>query len=153
MKKCLRLLTLIIFSAIISGCKELFIYNYQIIFNILLNILAVSFAVYTFLYTPLLKIYENSKKRGNNNSEKIKKFLNESYDNIILIFFSLLFVIIVNWIFSIDIPFINQSIFNDTFIDKDYLCRFSLTLCVNFSIFCFYDLMKSAYVILYNDFC
>lgn len=152
MKKYIYLCLLLFISLIVSiNSLDVFITNTEQIIQILLNLIAISLASYTFLFSPL-SILINKK-----NSVKLKglldKLLNEFEINIKIIFLSLVVIIFFNIFENLNIPFfkdpknIDFGLFCINSL-KETICNLIISFCTLVSIYSFYDISKATFLIL-----
>lgn len=152
--KCLKIILIILISFIFSiNCNEVYVEE-SFIFGSILTILGVSFAAYTFLYTPLSNVIQNQTKVSRNLINLLKKLLKELADNIKFIFLSLLVVMLINMFYKINIPFL-KDIYNIKILNiqvyslKNLIYDFLKITIFNFSFFAFYDIIDATFKI-YN---
>lgn len=143
---------IIILSLICSLLMGMF--NVEIVFNdnivmiqILLSVLALSLTAYTFVLVPIQNILN-----GNDNERLVSNLLKEYMDDMKAIFFSVIFLIIIDVIYKFDFP----SIINPSNIDFGLFKIHSLKYCFKLiiedflcflSLYSFYDIMNSIFIL------
>jgi len=135
--------------------QNLFLNDSKNLIGILLTILGLSFTSFSFISTSIKSILSGSAKTNSIN-DLLEKMLKSIEEDIFLIFYSVLCLIIVNILSYTDIPFI----YNPTDIDFGLFVlksfkMFFINFCVSFitclSIYAFYDLMKASFKLLKKD--
>lgn len=152
--QCLKIVLILLVSFIFSiNCSKVYVEE-SFIFNSILTILGVSFAAYTFLYTPLSNVIQNQPKLSINLIDLLKKLLKELADNIRFIFLGLLVILMLNLFYEINIPFFkdicNIKIFNmQVYSLKNLIYNFFKITIFNLNFYAFYDIIDATFKI-YN---
>ena len=151
MKKRFIILIAFIISIFVSTVEKDFVLNNcELMLQIIFTFLGLSFTSYTFVFSPLSRIY---KKYDSNIKKQLMIHLMELESNLKYIFYFSVVIIICNFLLNCDIPFIS----NPHLIDfglfqicdlKSHILNSIICFCSLLSGFTFYDIMKSAFIVL-----
>lgn len=149
MNKSIKIIIVSIMISLIMG-----VFNIEIVFNdcntmiqILLSVLALSLTAYTFVLVPIQSILDN-----NDNPQNVSILLKEYMDDMKVIFFSSLFLIVIDFLYKLDFPFIINPINIDFELFKIDSLKFCFKLVMEdvicfLSLYSFYDIMNSIFIL------
>lgn len=158
MKKRITIIFCIIISFIsaLTNNENIFLNDSKNLIEILLTILGLSFTSFSFMSSSIKSITRNSKRH----SKELEPFLNKLeksiQEDIFLIFYSIITLILINIITYIDIPLItnptniNFNLFTINSV-KIFIVNFSVSIVTCLSIYSFYDLMKASFKLLQKN--
>lgn len=158
MKKKIITISCIVISFIsaLANNQNIFLSDSKSLIEILLTLLGLSFTSFSFISSSIKNIINNSKKNVKNLEPFLNKLEKSIKEDIFLIFYSTIVLILINIITYIDIPLITNPInicFNLFTISsvKMFIINFFVSFITCLSIYSFYDLMKASFNLLQKN--
>ena len=152
MKKTAIILLTILFSIYVGiNSVDFILTDATLMIQLIFTVLGLSFTSYTFIFSPLSKIYK--KYNENNIKNKLVKLLFEIESNLkSLLLFSVI-IVICHFILNHDIPLIVEPGIIDFGLFKIFALKnmiFYTIICFSsiFSLLTFYDIMSASFTIL-----
>ena len=155
-KKVALIILFIVFSllcAIVSN-SDTFITDSKTIIGLMFTLMGLSFTSFSFISTSITGVMEKivGAKRVNI-KVSLDKMLNSIRDDILLILILVVLLIIVNFLYSFDIPLINDVLNMDfsLFIISSFkqgLHNFATSLICCLAMYAFYDIFNAAFVLI-----
>lgn len=156
MKKNLIIIICIIISFVVafSNHENIFLSDSKNLIGILLTLLGLCFASFSYITSSISNIIrENKKSTDSCLNAKLNKLLDSIQTDILLIFYATIILIVLNLLYYYDIPFIS----NPTSIDfslfsinslKYFISSFITSLLFCLSIYSLYDIIKASFILL-----
>lgn len=124
---------------------------------LLFTIFGLCLTSYTFIYSPINDLIKRDEKRKKINNLKLKIMLKNLEENMILIFFSAVFIIIFGIFKDINIPYIKNPVgldFGIFFVPslKVTIANFFISLLSFLSFYALYDIMMATFKIIRKNF-
>lgn len=155
MKK--TILLIIISSLIFSIFSDYILIKEEFIFNTILTILGVSFAAYSFLYTPLYNIMCMDDFHSEKLFRSLERLLKGLAENIRFLFILLILVLLLNVIYLTDLPFLKDICNINLYMIQISSFKGLLYEFVNFNVlflgfYAFFDIIEATFTIFNNCF-
>ena len=150
-KKILLISAIISFLLLFNGYDYSIVGNSNNIVTIELSLLAVSYAVFSFIQFPIMQLYKE------NIDNKIfmvslKNMITENEENIKYMFYIIVFMLIFNYISSVDIPFVESDIMINGKNLKTYIIQYLINFSTVTFLFCFYDVLSASLLLFKSQF-
>lgn len=129
-----------------------FLIDVKVLIPVLLTLLGLCFTAYTFIHTPILNVINKNKENKVLLIEKQKKLLNSLEEDMLLIFYSAILIVVINLTDYLDIPLIidptkiNFGLFTIISV-KESIVNFFVSLFSMISFYAFYDIIKATFKI------
>lgn len=157
MKKIAIISIIVIISFFAASTTNSFIINVEALIPFLFTILGLSVTAYTFIYAPISEILKKESMQNNESKQKLQKLLNSFEEDMMLIFFLTIAMVIVDFLKLLDIPLLKNELNLDLGIVKiislkEYIFNFVISVSACFSFYSLYDLMQATFKILRKSF-
>lgn len=157
MKKIAIISIVIIISLFAASTTNSFIINAGELIPFLFTILGLSITAYTFIYAPISKILEKESMKNDEAKQKLQKLLTSFEEDMMLIFFLTITIVIIDLFKFLDIPLVKNVLNLDLGIFKimslkEYILNFIIALSACFSFYSLYDLIQATFKILRKSF-
>lgn len=157
MKKIAIISIIVIISFFAASTTNSFIINAEALIPFLFTILGLSVTAYTFIYAPISEILKKESMQNNESKQKLQKLLNSFEEDMMLIFFLTIAMVIVDFLKVLDIPLLKNELNLDLGIVKiislkEYIFNFVISVSACFSFYSLYDLMQATFKILRKSF-
>lgn len=154
MKKKIIIVACILIS-LLSGLginENIFLSNSKEMIGILLTILGLCFSGFSFMLSSITRIINNGKNKAVLR-ERSKKLIKSIEEDIFLILYLIIVLIIMNMLFYMNIPVFNDPKNIDFNLFKiisfkSFIFNFSFSMCFCLSFYAFYDLIKATFSLL-----
>lgn len=152
MKKKIIILIIFLLSFFSSSIDNSIINNVEIMVPLLFTLLGLCFTGYTFIYTPVIQIISKAEET-NIIKNKLTNLLNSFEEDMSLIFFLSIIIIILDFSCLYDIPILKNVYDLDLGVIyikslKNYIINFFISTCSYFSFYSLYDIMNASFKIL-----
>lgn len=156
-KKIMIISIIVIFSLFTATSDEAFIVNVDALIPFLFTLLGLCLTSYTFIYSPISEILKKESMNSEESKGRLQKLLKSFEEDMLLIFFLTILMIIINFLLKIDIPLIKNQFNLDLGIIKidslkNYFLNFIISVSACFSFYALYDLMQATFKILRKSF-
>ena len=158
MKKKITIISLItILSFFVGTIRESFIINVEVLAPFLFTLLGLCLTAYTFIYAPISEILKKDSMKNDESKQRLQKLLGSFEEDMMLIFFMTIIIIILDFMKYIDIPLLKNVLnldFGIVKIDslKEYSFNFIISMSACLSFYALYDLMQATFKILRKSF-
>lgn len=158
MKKKITIISIIvIFSFFTATSNEVFIVNVEALIPFLFTLLGLCLTAYTFIYSPISEILKKESMNNEESKGKLQKLLTSFEEDMLLIFFLTILMIIIDFLLKIDIPLLKNQLNIDLGVIKidslkNYISNFIISISACFSFYSLYDLMQATFKILRKSF-
>lgn len=158
MKKKITIISLItILSFFVGTTREAFIINVEVLAPFLFTLLGLCLTAYTFIYAPISEILKKDSMKNDESKQRLQKLLGSFEEDMMLIFFMAIIIIILDFMKHVDIPFFKNALNLDLGIVKigslkEYVFNFIISMSACFSFYALYDLMRATFKILRKSF-
>lgn len=158
MKKKITIISLItILSFFVGTTRESFIINVEVLAPFLFTLLGLCLTAYTFIYAPISEILKKDSMKNDESKQRLQKLLGSFEEDMMLIFFMTIIIIILDFMKHVDIPFFKNALNLDLGIVKigslkEYAFNFIISMSACFSFYALYDLMRATFKILRKSF-
>ena len=156
-KKIMIISAIVIISFFIASTANAFIVNVEALIPFLFTILGLSITAYTFIYAPISEILKKETMQSDESKQKLQKLLTSFEEDMMLIFFLTITIIVVDFLKFIDIPLVKNVLNLDLGILKiislkEYIFNFIISISAFLSFYSLYDLMQATFKILRKSF-
>lgn len=156
-KKIMIISAIVIISFFIASTANAFIVNVEALIPFLFTILGLSITAYTFIYAPISEILKKETMQSDESKQKLQKLLTSFEEDMMLIFFLTITIIVVDFLKFIDIPLVKNVLNLDLGILKiislkEYIFNFIISISACLSFYSLYDLMQATFKILRKSF-
>lgn len=157
MKKIATISIIVILSLFAASTTNTFIVNAEGLIPFLFTILGLSVTAYTFIYAPISEILKKESMKNDEAKQKLQKLLDSFEEDMMLIFFLTIVIVIADFFKPLDIPLVKNELNLDLGILKikslkEYIFNFIISLSACFSFYALYDLMQATFKILRKSF-
>ena len=157
MKKIAIISIIIILSFFTASTSKSFIVNAELLIPFLFTILGLTVTAYTFIYAPISEILKKESMKNDESKQKLQKLLNSFEEDMMLIFFLTIAIIVVDFMKYMDIPLVKNVLNLDLGILKiislkEYIFNFIISISACFFFYFLYDLMQATFKILRKSF-
>lgn len=148
---------IIILSFFVASTNESFIINAELLIPFLFTVLGLCLTAYTFIYAPISKILKKESMKNDEAKKRLQKLLTSFEEDMMLIFFLTIIMIVVDFLKYFDIPLIKNVSNLDLGILKinslkEYFFNFIISISAGLSFYSLYDLMQATFKILRKSF-
>lgn len=156
-KKIMIISALIILSFLVASTNNSFIINVELLIPFLFTVLGLCLTSYTFIYAPISEILKKESMKNKEAKQRLQKLLTSFEEDMMLIFFLTIIMVVVDFLKSFDIPLIiNVSNLDLGIIKinslKEYFFNFIISISAGLSFYSLYDLMQATFKILRKSF-
>lgn len=158
MKKKITIISFItVLSFFVGTTSESFIVNVEVLAPFLFTLLGLCLTAYTFIYAPISEILKKDSMKNDESKQRLQKLLGSFEEDMMLIFFMTIIIIILDFMKITNIPFFKNVLNLDLGIVKilslkEYIFNFIISMCTCFSFYALYDLMQATFKILRKSF-
>ena len=158
MKKKITIYSIIvIFSFFVASTKNTFIIDAKQLIPFLFTILGLCLTAYTFIYAPISEILKKESMKNEETKKKLQNLLNSFEEDMKLIFFLTIFILVIDLLKEIDVPLVKNAYNIDLGIIKilslkQYIYNFCTSVSASLSFYALYDLMDATFKILRKSF-
>ena len=157
MKKIAIISIIIILSFFTASTSKSFIVNAELLIPFLFTILGLTVTAYTFIYAPISEILKKESMKNDESKQKLQKLLNSFEEDMMLIFFLTIAIVVVDFMKYMDIPLVKNVLNLDLGILKiislkEYIFNFIISISACFCFYSLYDLMQATLKILRRSF-
>lgn len=157
MKKIAIISIIIILSFFTASTSKSFIVYAELLIPFLFTILGLTVTAYTFIYAPISEILKKESMKNDESKQKLQKLLNSFEEDMMLIFFLTIAIVVVDFMKYMDIPLVKNVLNLDLGILKiislkEYIFNFIISISACFSFYSLYDLMQATFKILRKSF-
>ena len=148
---------IIILSFFVASTNESFIINAELLIPFLFTVLGLCLTAYTFIYAPISEILKKESMKNDEAKKRLQKLLTSFEEDMMLIFFLTIIMIVVDFLKYFDIPLIKKVSNLDLGILKinslkEYFFNFIISISAGLSFYSLYDLMQATFKILRKSF-
>lgn len=148
---------IIILSFFVASTNESFIINAELLIPFLFTVLGLCLTAYTFIYAPISEILKKESMKNDEAKKRLQKLLTSFEEDMMLIFFLTIIMIVVDFLKYFDIPLIKNVSNLDLGILKinslkEYFFNFIISISAGLSFYSLYDLMQATFKILRKSF-
>ncbi len=158
MKKKITIISLVIvLSFFAASTSKSFIVNVELLAPFLFTLLGLCLTAYTFIYAPLSEILKKDSMKNEDAKQKLEKLLNSFEEDMMLIFFMTIIIIVIDFMKVIDVPIVKNVLNLDLGIIqikslKEYVFNFTISISSCLSFYSLYDLIQATFKILRKSF-
>lgn len=156
-RKILIISIIVIFSLFAASNNSSFIINTEQLIPFLFTILGLCLTAYTFIYAPISEILKKESMKNEETKKKLQNLLNSFEEDMKLIFFLTVFILVIDLLKEIDVPLVKNAYNIDLgiiniFSLKQYIYNFFTAVSASLSFYALYDLMDATFKILRKSF-
>lgn len=158
MKRKIVIISIIVIGSLFAAStNSSFIIDTEQLIPFLFTILGLCLTAYTFIYAPISEILKKESMRNEETKEKLQNLLNSFEEDMKLIFFLTLFMLVIDLLKEIDVPLVKNAYNIDLGIIKIlslkmYMYNFLTSVSASLSFYALYDLMEATFKILRKSF-
>lgn len=156
-RKIVTISIIVIFSLFAASTNSSFIINTEQLIPFLFTILGLCLTAYTFIYAPISEILKKESMKNEETKKKLQNLLNSFEEDMKLIFFLTIFILVIDLLKEIDVPLVKNAYNIDLGIIKilslkQYIYNFCTSVSASLSFYALYDLMDATFKILRKSF-
>lgn len=158
MKRKIMIISIITaFSILVASTNRSFVISSELLIPFLFTVLGLCLTAYTFIYAPISEILKKESMKNDVAKQKLQKLLTSFEEDMMVIFFLTIMIIVIDFLKNFDIPLIIDVLNLDLGIIKinslkEYISNFIISMGACFSFYALYDLMQATFKILRKSF-
>lgn len=156
-RKIIVISIIIIFCLFVANTNNGFITNTEQLVPFLFTVLGLCLTAYTFIYAPISEILKKESMKNEETKKKLQNLLNSFEEDMKLIFFLTIFILLIDSLNEIDVPLVKNAHSIDLGVMniislKQYIYNFFTAASASLSFYALYDLMEATFKILRKSF-